>query len=121
MFLSEKKSVNSQKCNGLFHLHIVDYLTADLFIWTYIYFIHVFVGYSYGQNFRYSFKSFVQNKKKGNKDPFDVFWDFFESKRGKEILPLSIQNGWVKVLFIKQLPNILLMACAQRFFIITMT
>lgn len=64
MFLSEKKSVNSQKCNGLFHLHIVDYLTADLFIWTYIYFIHVFVGYSYGQNFRYSLKSFLQNNKK---------------------------------------------------------
>lgn len=72
--------------------------------------------------FQIQFKKFsTEQQKKGNKDPFDVFWDFFESKRGEEILPLSIQNGWVKVLFIKQPPNILLMACAQRFFIITMT
>lgn len=74
MFLSEKKFVNSQKYKGLFHLHTVDYLTADLFIWTYIYFIHVCVGYSYGQNSRHSLRSFLQNKKKGTK----IHWMYFE-------------------------------------------
>lgn len=73
MFLSEKKFVNSQKYKGLFHLLTVDYLTADLFIWTYIFYTCMF-GLLIWAEFQIQFKKFsTEQKKKRNKNPLDVF------------------------------------------------
>lgn len=89
-------------------MDIVDYLTAGLFymdIYIYLYkYIqkYMYVCYLYRQHSRCSQRCFLQSKWR-NKDPFDIFWDFFEMKERRRFCHWIFQMVRLKGLFMNQL------------------